>query len=42
MFASDDPTQELIAAWGVKEALCLMLSVIKRASVEERKAFVEC
>ena len=41
MFASDDPTQELVAAWGVKEALRLMLSATNRASADERNAFFE-
>jgi len=41
VFASDDPTQELVAAWGVKEALRLMLSATNPARVDERKAFFE-
>ncbi len=41
VFATDDPTQELVAAWGVKEALRLMLSTNNPASVEDRKAFFE-
>lgn len=41
VFATDDPTQELVAAWGVKEALRLMLSATHPASVDERKAFFE-
>ena len=41
VFATDDPTRELVAAWGVKEALRLMLSATNPASVEERKVFFE-
>ena len=41
VFATDDPTQELVAAWGVKEALRLMLSATNPASVEDRKIFFE-
>lgn len=41
VFATDDPTQELVAAWGVKEALRLLLSATNPASVEERKAFFD-
>lgn len=41
VFATDDPTQELAAAWGVKEALRLMLSRTNPASVEDRRAFFE-
>lgn len=37
VFASDDPTQELVATWGVKKALRLMLSATNPASVDERK-----
>ncbi|WP_240630382.1 ferritin-like domain-containing protein [Specibacter cremeus] len=39
MVAADDPTRELAAAWGVKEALCLMLTADNPASPEERLAF---
>ncbi|MBM7847136.1 ISL3 family transposase [Arthrobacter roseus] len=41
VFATDDPTQELAAAWGVKEALRLMLSSSNPASVQERQEFFE-
>jgi transposase len=41
VFATDDPSQELVAAWGVKEALRLMLSENNPVSVEDRKAFFE-
>ena len=41
VFATDDPSKELVAAWGVKEALRLMLSATNPASVEDRKAFFE-
>ncbi|PYI63902.1 ISL3 family transposase [Arthrobacter livingstonensis] len=41
VFATDDPSQELVAAWGVKEALRLMLSATNPASVEDRKIFFE-
>ncbi len=41
VFATDDPTQELAAAWGVKEALRLMLSATNPASTKDRKAFFE-
>ena len=41
VFATDDPSQEIVAAWGVKEALRLMLSNNNPASVEDRKAFFE-
>lgn len=41
VFASDDPTQELVAAWGVKEALRPILSATNPASVDDRKTFFE-
>ncbi|WP_315899822.1 transposase [Arthrobacter alpinus] len=41
VFVTDDPSQELVAAWGVKEALRLMLSESNPASVQDRKAFFE-
>jgi len=36
VFATDGPTQELVAAWGVKEAVRLVLSATNPASVEDR------
>ncbi|NYG16594.1 hypothetical protein BJ956_001113 [Arthrobacter psychrochitiniphilus] len=41
MFSTDDPSQEIVAAWGVKVAPRLMLSTTNPASVEDRKAFLE-
>ena len=41
MYASDDPTQELVAAWGVKEARRLMRSANNPVSVDNREAFFE-